>query len=150
MTPKPMQDTLLYKHSNPTAEAYGFSLAMVASVVWVLWVLWALLPEWLLISLGIRWFPNRYVRGAHRVVTGLISFRHGVSCCYCLYMWVLSLGMCFRRHHWMRWNLWWVRNILLTSRSARCVIYTCINGGRGISIAWKYTSGHGAYAWASE
>lgn len=59
MTPKPTHEILLYKHSNPTTEAYGFSLAMVASVVWVLWVLWAILPEWLLISLGIRWFPNR-------------------------------------------------------------------------------------------
>jgi len=150
MTPKPTHEILLYKHSNPTTEAYGFSLAMVASVVWVLWVLWAILPEWLLISLGIRWFPNRYVGVAYHEVTGLIYYLHGVSCYFCLFMWVLSLGTCFRRHLWMRWSSWSVRNTLLTSRPACCVIYTSIDGRGGASFAAAYNSRHHGYAWASE
>lgn len=52
----------LYRHSNPQREAYGFALSIFASVIWVLWVLWAVCPEWLLIRVGIEWFPHRYAR----------------------------------------------------------------------------------------
>lgn len=150
MTPKPTHDIMLYKHSNPTTEAYGFSLAMVASVIWVLWILWAILPEWLLISLGIRWFPNRCVEGAYHEVTGLIYYLHGVSCFFYLFMWVLSLGMYFRRHLCMRWSSWLVCKTLLTSRPACCVVYTSIDGRGRASFAKRYTSRHHGYAWASE
>ena len=46
---------------NPKSESYGFALYIFASVLWVVWVLWAASPEWLLIQLGIEWFPHRYV-----------------------------------------------------------------------------------------
>lgn len=49
----------LYRHSSPITEAYGFSLAIFALVVWFIWSAWALSPEWLLRSIGIEWFPNR-------------------------------------------------------------------------------------------
>lgn len=49
----------LYRHSNPITEAYGFSLATFALVLWVIWSAWALSPEWLLWAAGIEWFPNR-------------------------------------------------------------------------------------------
>lgn len=49
----------LYRRSDAKRETYGFVLYVFASVLWVLWCLWAMCPEWLLIRVGIEWFPRR-------------------------------------------------------------------------------------------
>lgn len=64
--------TYLYRHSNPTREAYGFALSIFAVVVWVLWIVWALCPESFLIRVGIQWYPHRYVARSLTKVTGRI------------------------------------------------------------------------------
>ena len=62
MSPDNVKDASYYRHSNPTSEAYGFALYIFALVVWVIWIFWAASPEWLLIMMGIEWFPHRYAK----------------------------------------------------------------------------------------
>jgi hypothetical protein len=49
-----------------SGEYYGFALFIVATVIMVLWMLWALVPDTVLQSIGIDWYPNRYVSSFKR------------------------------------------------------------------------------------
>lgn len=94
-------DAPLYQHSNPTTEAYGFALSMATAVVWVLWVVWAITPEWLLMSVGIRWFPNRYAMPDLTLATGLTCCLHGALCSSFLFMSALCHITLLKHHHCM-------------------------------------------------
>ncbi|WFD44879.1 hypothetical protein MPSI1_003551 [Malassezia psittaci] len=52
-------DVSFYRRSNAEREAYGFVLYISASVLWVVINLWAVLPEAVLLAMGIEWFPRR-------------------------------------------------------------------------------------------
>lgn len=70
-------DAPLYQRSDAKSETYGFSLYIFASVLWVLWCIWALCPEWLLMDMGIEWFPRRewaYILVAWSLVVVLMTY----------------------------------------------------------------------------
>ncbi|POG65873.1 uncharacterized protein OCT59_011827 [Rhizophagus irregularis] len=45
---------------TPTYEYYGFALYLLSFIAFVIYLLWAYLPDEVLISLGITYYPDRY------------------------------------------------------------------------------------------
>ncbi|CDU25722.1 uncharacterized protein SPSC_05893 [Sporisorium scitamineum] len=45
--------------SRSTGEYYGFALFIFATLLWIGWIAWALIPDEVLQSIGVAWYPNR-------------------------------------------------------------------------------------------
>ncbi|CAG8451288.1 7893_t:CDS:2 [Funneliformis caledonium] len=59
---------------TPTYEYYGFVLYLSSFIAFVIYLLWAYLPDEILISLGITYYPDRYWALALPVWSFVLSF----------------------------------------------------------------------------
>ena len=48
------------KASSRAPEFHGFVAWTSTALIFVLYILWALLPDDVIVRLGVRWYPNRY------------------------------------------------------------------------------------------
>ncbi|GAC71321.1 FOG: RRM domain [Moesziomyces antarcticus T-34] len=55
----PAEGAPVARTTPSSGEYYGFALFIFATVLWIGWVLWALLPDSVLLAMGITWYPNR-------------------------------------------------------------------------------------------
>ena len=58
--PRALPDHLRTPHGAKASEVYGIVGYLLSLITFVVWILWAYTPDWVLESLSITYYPNRY------------------------------------------------------------------------------------------
>ena len=94
-----MQLSLSPPSTTGLTEVYGFVLWMTTFVIYVVFILWAYLPEEVLVSMGVTYYPSKSVSSfssasASLPVLLLVSDFMCVCVCVCVYVCMQMVGPC--------------------------------------------------------